>query len=241
MDEGTLPPVQPHKFFISGLTSGLVTTISTQPIDTVKTRQQVSKIQQQIEHQTKPVYKNLFRGVHTIYKNEGLKALYQGLPPSLLSSCISMSLFFPTYEIFRNYFRNKFNFSAEHPFTIIPSVIGSWSIASIFTSPISLIKVRLQTKKYKETGLINTAKRVIQEEGFLGLYKGYKGTYMFATQFSIYFCVYEPLKMKYNDAMLIPLISGLSTIISVLICYPNDFIVSRIMYQGKEESKKKDF
>ena len=150
------------------------------------------------------------------------------------ASCISMSVFFPTYELFKNKFSKNFNVSKEHPFSIIPSVIGSWTISSIFTSPISLIKVRLQTKKYNESGLIKTTKRVIQEEGLRGLYKGYKGTLLFATQFSIYFCIYEPLKLKYQDFRLIPLISGISTILSVLICYPNDFIVSRIMYQGKD-------
>ena len=64
MEEGTIPLIQetkPYKFFISGLVSGIVTTVATQPIDTIKTRQQVAKLQLQIEQKSKPIYKNLFR------------------------------------------------------------------------------------------------------------------------------------------------------------------------------------
>jgi hypothetical protein len=53
--------VEPYKYFISGFVSGFTTAIATQPIDTIKTRQQVYKLQLKIENKTKPqIYKNVF-------------------------------------------------------------------------------------------------------------------------------------------------------------------------------------
>jgi hypothetical protein len=157
-----------------------------------------------------------------------------------------MSVFFPSYEILRRKISDEYKIKRDSPIAIIPSVYASWLLTSVFTSPISLIKVRLQTRKYDENGLINTFKRVVKDEGIRGLYSGYrvceffcvkfsKGHYLFANQFSIYFCLYEPIKLHFDDSRLIPFISAFSSMIAVMFTYPNDFIASRIMYQGKEK------
>jgi ribosomal protein S8 len=87
--------VEPYKYFISGFVSGFTTAIATQPIDTIKTRQQIYKLQLKIENKPKPqIYKNVFglfikfkkkkAGIYQVFKNEGFISLYKGLSPALL-------------------------------------------------------------------------------------------------------------------------------------------------------------
>jgi hypothetical protein len=56
-----------------------------------------------------------------IYETEGIKSLYRGLPPSLLSTCVSMSMFFPFYEKCRDYLSIQYNIEKQNPLVIAPS------------------------------------------------------------------------------------------------------------------------
>jgi hypothetical protein len=85
-----------------------------------------------------------------------------------------MSVFFPSYELLRRKISDEYKINLDSPIAIIPSVYISWLFTSVFTSPISLVKVRLQTLKYDENGLMNTFKRVVKDEGIRGLYSGYR-------------------------------------------------------------------
>jgi hypothetical protein len=66
------------------------------------------------------------------------------------------------YQKMRTVFVEKFDKDLNHPFVIVPSVLTAWFCSSIFTSPISLVKVRLQTQKSKK-GFFSTFYEVYQQ------------------------------------------------------------------------------
>jgi hypothetical protein len=219
----------------SGFVTGVCNAIITQPIDTIKTRQQIAKL-----NPTAPRYLNVFQGISMVYKQEGLGALYRGLPPSLLTICTSMTLFFPTYERFKHSLAKEFGLTQENTFVVLPSVVAAWSLSSTFTSPISLCKVRLQTRdpSLPKIGLFQLGSQLLKEEGIRGLYRGYKGTWMFCVLFGTHFSLYEPLKKRINDRRAVPLLSAATSSFAMVITYPNDVILTRLLYQCK--TKKYD-
>lgn len=145
-------------YSLAGIFSGICTSTATQPLDTVKTRIQVfdrmnltvpshgSSTLQSTRSFVKAFQNSkTFGMLVNICHTEGWKALYRGLPPSLLASCISHSIFFPTYELCRNNFSKQFGAEPWHVSVIVPSVLAAWTISVVLVSPISLVKVRLQT------------------------------------------------------------------------------------------------
>lgn len=134
----------------------------------------------------------------------------------------------------------KLGVSKENPATVIPSVVTAWIMSSFFVAPISKLKVRLQTQKIK-LGFKRTLQEIIKEEGLKGLYSGYKGTLLFSLLFAIHFSLFEPLKKKVDDLRFVPLISGFTSGLACLITYPNDVILSRILYQQGKEKKYNGF
>lgn len=65
--------------FLSGTCAGIAGVIICAPLDTARTRIQVQGL-------SNPKYKGILTALHTIYKQEGTRGLYQGLNASLIAS-----------------------------------------------------------------------------------------------------------------------------------------------------------
>ncbi|KAG2385631.1 hypothetical protein C9374_003446 [Naegleria lovaniensis] len=249
-------------YSLAGIFSGLCTSTATQPLDTVKTRIQVfDRMNLKFPNhastslQSTRGFVNAFRNSKTfgmlvnIYKTEGWKALYRGLPPSLLSSCISHSLFFPIYELCRNNFSKQFGVKPWHMSVIVPSVLTAWAFSAVLVSPISLVKVRLQTAStiamYNSETVPTTVSQVVRSiyksEGLLGFYAGFRGVAIGASVFCLYFSLYEPLKLYCIGTLglpylvVVPILSPLTMIAVSTVTYPNDLIISNLQFQGKKQ------
>ncbi|KAL9647345.1 hypothetical protein ABK040_011710 [Willaertia magna] len=243
------------KHFISGFLSGICTSIVTQPVDCVKTRLQIFRNLNISNNSLSPSF-STFKMVSNIYKEEGIKALYRGLPPSILSTCVSMSMFFTIYQKSRNYFSDKYNIKITNPLVIIPSVLCGWSVSSVLVAPFSLVKVRLQTASAMNnylisvgqqpnapTSILNLLKGIYSSEGIAGFYTGYRSFFISASVFCVYFSLYEPGKEFFSEKLNIPLIavipflSPATMIIAATLTYPNDLIMSNLQFQGRNASK----
>lgn len=139
-----------------------------------------------------------------ISRNEGVKSLWSGLSPTLVLALPTTVLYFVAYEQFRlhlkdlhmNYLQIKDPDNYDMPM-IIPLIAGSSAriFAVTIVNPLELIRTKMQSEKmsYKEVGV--AFKKMINQYGARGLFKGLLPTVMRDAPFSsIYWTVYETFK-----------------------------------------------
>ena len=77
-----------------GAASGIMATLITFPMDTIRRRMQVQNLHVPIEHRMTSVYQQLYHMIH----HEGLKSLYRGLTPELIKVIPMVGTMFFVYE-----------------------------------------------------------------------------------------------------------------------------------------------
>lgn len=101
-------PVEDWKIFttsfISGSLSGTIGAFCTHPFDVGKTRLQITS--EQVEKETTQKKPSMFKFLTTIYKQEGLRALYSGIGPRILKIAPSCAIMISSYEIGKKFFRS---------------------------------------------------------------------------------------------------------------------------------------
>lgn len=169
---------------MAAATAGWATSTATNPIWMVKTRLQLDKAG------TTRIYKNSWDCLKSIVQNEGIRGLYKGLSASYLGSIESILqwlLYEQMKRIIRERSMERFGHSDEGKKTASDK-IKEWCqrsgsaglakfVASIITYPHEVVRTRLrqaplENGKLKYTGLLQSFKIIIKEEGFASMYSG---------------------------------------------------------------------
>jgi solute carrier family 25 protein 42 len=159
----------PGRRFISGSLAGVTSATITYPLDLARARMAVTN---------KTVYNNLFSVFLSIFRNEGITALYRGALSSLIGVLPYSGCVFFTYESLKHirldyYSHRPINKAERMLFGAIAGLVGQ-----TVSYPFDVVRRRLQTAAVirpneARLGAIATARRVIREEGITrGLYKG---------------------------------------------------------------------
>ncbi|QLG70631.1 hypothetical protein HG535_0A05720 [Zygotorulaspora mrakii] len=169
---------------MAGATAGVATSTATNPIWMVKTRLQLDKA-----GKTR-LYSNSWSCLKGILNTEGIRGLYKGLSASYLGSAESI-LQWLLYEQMKRILHERsiqrLGHADEYKKTTTEK-ITEWCqrsgsaglakfVASIITYPHEVVRTRLrqaplENGKMKYTGLIQTFKVIIKEEGFASMYSG---------------------------------------------------------------------
>lgn len=131
--------------------AGLAEAVVMQPFDTIKVRKQ----------------SNQYPGFFKFIKRKGVPYLYKGLTPFMGQMFVKYGIRFSTFELLRG---NKDNLSSN-----LIAGIGAGIIESTFITPFELIKTNLQTRD-SLTDPLKAIKRVTNNNGIFGLYRGYTFT-----------------------------------------------------------------
>lgn len=163
---------------ICGLEAGMLTSVLTNPIWLVKTRLQLQGTEAGgLRH--KP-YSGVSNALITIYREEGPRALYRGMVPSLML-CSQTAIQLMVYEWLRSTLcesegsgslgSKSPNLNSMH-FLAMGAV--SKAFASVLTTPTQVVKARLQKRAAsgESMGLMAVVKRLWISEGFRGFTKG---------------------------------------------------------------------
>lgn len=164
---------------LAGSTAGLCQVIVTNPLE-------VSKIRLQTQGEYISMQKAQGKIVNPksaldIVRELGLKGLYRGAGACLLRDIPFSSIYFPTYANIKKYL---FGLDPGKPGK--KSNLDAWELlasgglagipAAVFTTPSDVIKTRIQTKakpgEIQYTGVFNTFKRILVEEGPRAFFKG---------------------------------------------------------------------
>lgn len=167
----------------AGLASCLTATI-TNPLWVVKTRMQT----QPHFKSAAPKYHNTWHTMHSIVRDEGVKALYKGLGASLITSSQAM-IQFPVYEKLKLMMCQRFKKDTSHAaFCFFASSSIAACIACMATYPSEVVRSRMQVQGMQIYGLhvqgipksypspyrgtFSAFRTIWYEEGMRGLYRG---------------------------------------------------------------------
>ncbi|CAL1610560.1 unnamed protein product [Knipowitschia caucasica] len=232
---------------VAGLSGGVLSTLMLHPLDLVKIRFAVSD-----GLELRPKYSGIFHCMRSVWQQEGLRGLYQGVTPNIWGAGASWGLYFFFYNAIKSYTREgrQTELSAtEH----LVSAAEAGILTLTITNPIWVTKTRLvlqydagsSGKQYK--GMVDALVKIYRHEGVAGLYKGYVPGLFGTSHGALQFMAYEELKRDYNkyrkapsDAKLSALeyitMAALSKIFAVATTYPYQVIRARLQDQHNKYS-----
>ncbi|KAM3873499.1 solute carrier family 25 member 32-like [Diretmus argenteus] len=226
----------------AGLSGGVVSTLVLHPLDLVKIRFAVSD-----GLELRPKYNSIFHCMKSVWQQEGLRGLYQGVTPNVWGAGASWGLYFFFYNAIKAYTKEgrQTELSAtEH----LVSAAEAGILTLTITNPIWVTKTRLvlqysadpTRKQYR--GMFDALAKIYRYEGVAGLYRGYIPGLLGTSHGALQFMAYEELKRDYNkykkmpsEEKLNPLeyitIAALSKIFAVATTYPYQVVRARLQDQ----------
>lgn len=227
---------------VAGLSGGVVSTLVLHPLDLVKIRFAVSD-----GLELRPRYSSILHCMKSVWQQEGIRGLYQGVTPNVWGAGASWGLYFFFYNAIKGYTKEgrQSELSAtEH----LVSAAEAGILTLTLTNPIWVTKTRLvlqydadkSSKQYK--GMVDALVKIYRTEGVRGLYKGYVPGLFGTSHGALQFMAYEELKRDYNkyrnvasDAKLNALeyitMAALSKLFAVSTTYPYQVVRARLQDQ----------
>ncbi|CAD6587414.1 MAG: mitochondrial aspartate-glutamate transporter agc1 [Cyphobasidiales sp. Tagirdzhanova-0007] len=181
-----------YNFLLGGVAGGIGAS-AVYPIDLVKTRMQ----NQRSRVVGELLYKNGIDCAKKVYKNEGFRGFYKGLPPQLIGVAPEKAIKLTMNDLVRGKTRDPDTGTIKLYWEILAGGIAGASQV-VFTNPLEIVKIRLQMQgeTVKATGQApKSALHIIKQLGLFGLYKGASACLLRDVPFSaIYFTSYAHLK-----------------------------------------------
>lgn len=152
---------------IAGTGSGLASTLFTYPFDLLRTR---------LAANSESHFLSMSATIKLIQQNDGIRGLWRGLSPGLLSVASSTGLMFWSYELARE-FSNSYK-------DLIPFLEGfcgfvAGATAKGLTFPLDTLRKRIQMLSKSHNvdqhyiKAIELCKMILKNEGLFGFYKGF--------------------------------------------------------------------
>lgn len=189
---------------LSGIEAGSILVLLFNPVWLVKTRLALQDMPTEVRKGKDAVkngrkYKGMVDALATIFREEGVKGLYQGVVPALLLTSHG-AVQFAAYEYMKVIAQSVLHSDQQAPWVSIFLGGSSKIIASTITYPYQVIKSRLQQRGstvggqavYKYKGTIDCAMSLWKEAGIRGFFRGLVPNVMkVAPSAALTFVVYE--------------------------------------------------
>ncbi|CAP99078.1 Pc22g17900 [Penicillium rubens Wisconsin 54-1255] len=191
-----------------GASAGVASGIVTCPLDVIKTKLQA---QGGFRRGAKEVASGvLYRGMlgsgRRIWREDGIRGLYQGLGPMLLGYLPTWAVYLAVYDRSREYFHDK---TGSWWLSRGYASITAGACSTVVTNPIWVIKTRLMSQSLKQnsegvrapwqySGTWDAARKMYQIEGIRSFYSGLTPALLGLTHVAIQFPLYEYLKMAFT-------------------------------------------
>ncbi|CAJ1062233.1 solute carrier family 25 member 40 [Xyrichtys novacula] len=169
-----------------------------------------------------------------IIRNEGLKSLWSGLPPTLVMAVPATVIYFTCYDQLCAALKLRMgDYAQEAP--LVAGAVARVGSATVI-SPLELIRTKLQSQKQSYRELTACIRSAVETEGWLSLWRGLGPTLFRDVPFSaMYWYNYEKSKLwlceHYNTrepTFTITFLSGaLSGSIASIVTLPFDVVKTR--------------
>jgi len=212
------------KSFLAGSLSGTCSTLLFQPLDLVKTRQQVS---------AKSPSLSMIRTIQTIVAQDTLAGLWRGLLPSICRTVPGVGLYFSSMHWMKSQ-------TAGRPSTLQSLLIGATARAFAASAmiPFTVLKTRFESGSFQYRGLGSALVSIVKTEGGIGLCRGLAPTLLRDAPFSaLYLACYEALKANLPGQETSPishhLLCGLGAgVLASLATHPADRVKTTMQLAG---------
>ena len=196
--------VPPWGLAIAGSTGAIIANALVYPLDIVKTRLQVQVKPKPGDDASPrdprddPHYTGTLHAIASIMEQEGLGGLYSGMAGSLIGVASTNFAYFYWYSTVRTLYLSKLASGGAVPGTAAELSLGAvaGALAQMFTIPIAVVTTRQQTQpKGQKKGMLATAKEVIDsEDGYSGLWRGFKASLVLVVNPAITYGAYQRLR-----------------------------------------------
>ncbi|XP_073788480.1 mitochondrial adenyl nucleotide antiporter SLC25A24 isoform X1 [Danio rerio] len=184
--------VQSHERFMAGSLAGATAQTAIYPMEVMKTRLTLRKTGQ---------YSGMFDCAKKILRKEGVKAFYKGYVPNILGIIPYAGIDLAVYETLKNTWLSHYAKDTANPGVLV--LLGCGTISStcgqLASYPLALIRTRMQAMASMEgseqVSMSKLVKKIMQKEGFFGLYRGILPNFMkVIPAVSISYVVYEYMR-----------------------------------------------
>ncbi|CCF59668.1 hypothetical protein KAFR_0H02590 [Kazachstania africana CBS 2517] len=216
--------------FTAGAIAGVSEVLVMYPLDVVKTRMQL-----QSNVAGKVHYTGLVDCLGKIVRQEGWKTLYRGITSPILMEAPKRATKFAFNEKFVNLYSQMFK-TWNKQYICVVSGASAGVIEATVIVPFELVKVRMQDINSKFKSPLDALKRIVKQDGLLGMYGGLESTmlrhaFWNAGYFGIIYQVRNTLgtdkKSTWND-----LIAGtIGGTMGCILNTPFDVVKSRVQSQ----------
>ncbi|KAI8799378.1 mitochondrial carrier domain-containing protein [Cladochytrium replicatum] len=201
--------VPPLFYVFSASVAALVSRVLTHPLDTLRVR-----AQSETEYHPKRSPTTLLALLRNVIVNEGFSALYRGITVVLIFSVPALITYIGTYDTSKPIIAGILRLDVTSAWVHLLCGAIAEIASAVFWTPMEVIKSRQQVVLNdfgQSESVVVVTKRLIQQEGYSGLFKGYLlGVGVYVPQSITYFVVYEQLKMAFA-AVLFPGVYPLPT------------------------------
>ncbi|XP_040820928.1 solute carrier family 25 member 40 [Ochotona curzoniae] len=166
-----------------------------------------------------------------IIRNEGIKSLWSGLPPTLVMAVPATVIYFTCYDQLTAVLKSKLG-ENKTSIPIFAGIIARFGAVTVI-SPLELIRTKMQSKKFSYKELHRFVSKKVSEDGWISLWKGWVPTVLRDVPFSaLYWYNYEILKKwlceksgSYEPTFMINFTSGaLSGSFAAIVTLPFDVV-----------------
>jgi solute carrier family 25 carnitine/acylcarnitine transporter 20/29 len=221
---------------LGGLSAGIIGTVIGFPLDVVKTRMQVGSVDRS---------QNIFSIARSIFHNEGIRGIYRGVAPPLVSLSILNVTTFTQYA----YFREAYNANPGWDYRNFFAGMSCAPVSGVVSTVENLIKTQMQLDNFQKpkkefTTSWNCFQTLIQRHGISIMYTGHVvNTVREASFIGPYFLFYEGFRETLvqipaiNIKLAVPVAGGLSGALSWFISFPLDCIRAGVQGQNLPPTK----
>jgi solute carrier family 25 folate transporter 32 len=168
--------------------AGFVCTLICAPLDVVKVRQQV-----QSQVGTQKYTGNVLSIISRIYSEEGIRGVFKGVGPALLTVPIFWGVYWPIYDSM------KYHLITNHPelsphLSHLFSAISAGAVGDVITNPFWVTRTRFQTMSMHKNlnisdniGTLAMMRVIYRQEGILAFYKGLTASFLGLSHVAIQF------------------------------------------------------
>ncbi|KAL2867876.1 putative mitochondrial carrier protein [Aspergillus lucknowensis] len=239
-----------------GASAGVASGIVTCPLDVIKTKLQAQGgfRRNGTAVETTRLYRGMLGTGRIIWREDGIRGLYQGLGPMLLGYLPTWAVYLAVYDRSREYFYES---TGSWWLSRGYASITAGACSTIATNPIWVIKTRLMSQSLKSdtegfrapwqySSTWDAARKMYMHEGFLSFYSGLAPALLGLTHVAIQFPLYEYLKMAFTGYSIgehpdngnshwigIGCATFLSKICASTVTYPHEVLRTRLQTQQK--------
>lgn len=253
----------PYVHCFAGGVGGSVGVLVTSPLEVIKTRLQ-STIYSYREVRHLPAAAAQAESISVVsicrdmVRQEGVRSMFKGLTPSLITVLPSKGLFFFSYQASQQVMKMRWRWQRDWLVNWASGTVSSM-VNVFFMNPLFVLKTKMQLdqRRCSSNKLIQCAKEIWVKERINGFFRGNSASLVGCLEPGIYFVIYEELK-KWNtvggmftqhvqNTSILPAslqcmyASVISKLISNTLFYPTEVIRTRLRQDDVDKNGRRKY